>query len=83
MKLKSRNILCLLAVFALLISACGCKKKAAESSSVPAVSAVKGQTADDKQDPENADITDEKGAKADAESLTVKEGMANGIDVSK
>ena len=32
MKLKSRNILCLLAAAALLLTVCGCKKKAAESS---------------------------------------------------
>ena len=83
MKLKSRNILCLLAAAALLFSVCGCKKRAAESSSAAPAPTVKALTADDKQDPENADITDEKGAKADTESLTVKEGRANGIDVSK
>ena len=83
MKLKSRNILCLLAAAALLFSVCGCKKRAAESSSAAPAPTVKALTADDKQDPENADITDEKGAKADTESLTVKEGRANGLDVSK
>ena len=83
MKLKSRNILCLLAAATLLLTVCGCKKKVAESSSAAPAPTVKALTADDKQDPENADITDENGAKADTESLTVKEGRANGIDVSK
>ena len=78
MKLKLRNILCLLSAAALLLSVCGCKKKAAESSSAAPAATVKALTADDKQDPENADITDEKGAKADSGSLTVKEGRANG-----
>ena len=51
MKLKSRNILCLLAAAALLFSVCGCKKKVAESSSAAPAPTVKALTADDKQDP--------------------------------
>lgn len=83
MKLKLRNILCILAAATLLLTVCGCKKKVAESSSAAPAPTIEAPTADDKQDPENTDITEEKGAKADTESLTVKEGRANGIDVSK
>lgn len=81
--MKLRKLLCFLAVTALLFSVCGCNKKNSESSSVPSDVSFETPAADDKQDPENTDITGETGAQTNAEDLKPKEGLAFGIDVSK
>lgn len=63
----------------------GCKDKAQVSSEVSTSSEIieSQSKADDSADPENADIISESGAGVKAEELQIKEGKANGIDVSK
>lgn len=67
----------------MLAAITGCKDK--DNASSEALSAVSHteRAADDAADPENADINDETGAEVKAEELQIKEGKANGIDVSK
>lgn len=67
----------------MLAAITGCKDK--DNASSDALSAVSHteSAADDTADPENADIGGETGAEVKAEELQIKEGKANGIDVSK
>ncbi len=78
-----KKLLCLTAVFVLTLSAAGCKEKDTESntSDLPSSPANNEQT--DALDPENIDLGTESGTAVKAEELVIKEGKANGVDVSK
>ena len=61
----------------------GCKDNDNSSSEVLSHVSQSESAADNATDPENADMGGETGAEVKAEELQIKEGKANGIDVSK
>ena len=65
----------------LAFSVCACKKGTNEQTSSLALS--ENLTAEDSQDPENTELVGESGAEVEIKEPIVKEGKANGIDVSK
>lgn len=77
-----KKLLCLAAAFAVAVSAAGCKKKGNESDS-SALSSSAVSAGSDALDPENIDFNTESGTAVKAEELVIKEGKANGVDVSK
>ena len=76
-----KKIVCVLAATALAISFSACGKKE-ENISVPD-NTVTASADGDMTDPENSEIIGETGETVEADHLTVKQGIANGIDVSK
>lgn len=77
---KIKRYACILAVFALLAALCSCKKKGNTASSVPSGAYVSNN---DETDPENTEINRESGTEIEIKKAVIKEGCANGIDVSK
>ena len=77
-----KKLLCLAAAFAVAVSAAGCKKQDTESNS-SALSSSAVSAWSDALDPENTDFNTESGTAVKAEELVIKEGKANGVDVSK
>ncbi len=77
-----KKLLCLAAAFAVAVSAAGCKKQNTESNS-SALSSSAVSAGSDALDPENIDFNTESGTAVKAEELVIKEGKANGVDVSK
>ena len=65
----------------LAFSVCACKKGTNERTSSLALS--ENLTAEDSLDPENTELVGESGAEVEIKEPIVKEGKANGIDVSK
>lgn len=80
---RIKTLFCLFSVAVMLAATVGCKDKDITDSEINSTVSNTVSTADDAADPENADINDETGAQVKAEELQVKEGKANGIDVSK
>ena len=78
-----KKLLCLTAVFMLTLSAAGCKEKDTESNTSAFPSAPVNSEQTDALDPENIDLGTESGTAVKAEELVIKEGKANGVDVSK
>lgn len=80
-----KKLLCVTAAVILAVLAAGCKKKDGGQavSSEPYIAPVASQMGDDITDPENIDFNAESGVQVTAEELEVKEGKANGVDVSK
>ena len=77
-----KKLLCLAAAFTVAVSAAGCKKQNTESNS-SALSSSAVSAGSDALDPENIDFNTESGTAVKAEELVIKEGKANGVDVSK
>lgn len=78
-----KRFFCILTAFFILAAMTACRdKNNASSEALSAVSQTQN-AADDTADPENADMGGETGAEVKAEELQIKEGKANGIDVSK
>ena len=78
-----KKLLCLAAAFVFAVSAAGCNDEATESTSSALPSSPQNSEKTDILDPENNDLSTEQGAEVKAEELEVKEGKANGVDVSK
>lgn len=77
-----KKLLCLAAAFAVAVSAAGCKNQDTESNSSALFSSAVS-AGSDALDPENTDFNTESGTAVKAEELVIKEGKANGVDVSK
>lgn len=73
--------ICLAAALLLSFSFCGCKKKTDALSSTPEGTAAVAEN--DETDPENTETGGESGAEVEIKKPIVKDGKANGIDVSK
>lgn len=76
-----KKFICIFSAAALLLTASGCGKEDGVSGGSSGFSSAAGQN--DLTDPENTDYRTESGAEANAEDLVPKQGLANGIDVSK
>ncbi len=77
-----KKLLCLAAALVFTVSAAGCKKQNTESNS-SALSSSAVSAGSDALDPENTDFNTESGTAVKAEELVIKEGKANGVDISK
>ena len=76
---KIRLYTAVILALALVVTLCSCKKKAETTNSVPQTSA----SANDEADPENTEKSGEQGTEIEIKKAVIKEGCANGIDVSK
>lgn len=76
---KIRLYTAVILALALVITLCSCKKKAETTNSVPQTAA----SANDEADPENTEKSGEQGTEIEIKKAVIKEGCANGIDVSK
>lgn len=95
MNMSFKKHMAALLAASLLLCICGCGKKETSSSvsvsslenstdSAQTDSVIEAETAsDDKTDPQNTENPNGTGTKISAETLTVKKGKANGVDVSK
>lgn len=83
MNIAFKRICCLLTAGLMLAAFSGCKDNDNASSEILSPVSQSESAADDTTDPENADMGGETGAEVKAEELQIKEGKANGIDVSK
>lgn len=82
--MKRLFALCLIFLFLVLAA---CKGEKPENSAPPTATLTDADisdTPDDTKDPENLDLADRaEGSRVEAEKLTIKKGVAHGIDVSK
>ncbi len=83
MNIAFKRICCLLTAGLMLAAFSGCKDNDNASSEILSPVSQSESAADNATDPENADMGGETGAEVKAEELQIKEGKANGIDVSK
>lgn len=78
-----KRFFCILTALFILAAMTACKNKNNASSEILSPVSQSESAADNTTDPENADMGGETGAEVKAEELQIKEGKANGIDVSK